>query len=868
MTISQGGTIQAVDYNTLRTQVSNILGSGSGDYGYGQTVSADTPVVADTDIVTAATTTVKQWVALYNDMLKIANHQGGTSTTAMTILTEAYTNNIQSGKVIQYSDINLISTTLTTLANNRLNIVSTQYSTEALVQSTRTTQWGSPSKTTVQHSFNVSFDSSDAARYFFNAGGQILFTASRTGGTSTAQNTDWGTLLSSMGTIVFNQSAVTSSSGTNGYGFKDITTGSLVYSKGGYLATGGAVYSANDYNITATRNGGVLIFNITFNDDAKNKTDQGYGLYDYVDGTLTSTIQIRRPTGVNVSLPSPTASNTTLLSDGVMISYSVTPTLTSINEGSTVTFNVTATNYGTGTLYWSNNGTTNASDFSDSANSGSISITSDYGSFTRTLTNDVTTEGSETIVIQLRTGSTSGTVVANSVPVNVSDTSAPPTYSISPSSTSVNEGSTVTYTVVTTGVGNATLYWTHNGSSNGYDFPDGQTSGSVAISNNTGSFTRTLVNDNTTEGTESFLIELRTGSTNGPIVATANRVYIQDTSTLVASFTLTPTSSSVNEGSSLTFTVTGNNIPDNLYYWTTSYGTASDTDFSGTYGPVGVSNNTGTFTVTPTADNLTEGAETFTVYLRTISRTGQIVAQSSLVIINDTSLSITYALAPLVGSTFNEGDMVYFSATGTNVTNGTYYWTINYVSNLDSSDFLDVSGRFKYLDNSGLFTVIIVPDRITEGSGIFTVSIRSVSIYGTVLATSSQFTVNDTGTSSSPLMTVTANYTELNESNTLNFVNLFLNGANVATQTIYYELFNYNQPSVGEASEFDFTSPTFGTLNWTSGMTNVPLQFIITADNITEGPEKFRIIIHTGSYSGPVIGYSPIFTINDTSLSP
>lgn len=323
MTISQGGIIQATDYNTLRSTVSNLLGTtGSGDYGYGQTVTADTAVIADSTIVSAATTTTKQWVALYNDMKKIADHQGGTSTTAINSLTTAYTNNIKSGSIIQYSDINLISTTLTTLVNNRLNIVAGQYSDEnlldsvgAVITSTRSTQWGAPNKTTVQHSFRVTFASANDARYFFNAGGQIRFSASRTGGTSTTQNNDWSNLLTAMGTIAFGQASVTASSGNTQYGFKDITSGTLVYSKGGYNATGGASYSNNDYNITATKNDEVLSFNIYFNDDAKNQTNQTWGLYDYVDGTLTSTIQIRRPTGSNVTISAPVGSNTVRLSD-------------------------------------------------------------------------------------------------------------------------------------------------------------------------------------------------------------------------------------------------------------------------------------------------------------------------------------------------------------------------------------------------------------------------------------------------------------------------------------------------------------------------------------------------------------------------
>ena len=107
-------------------------------------------------------------------------------------------------------------------------------------------------------------------------------------------------------------------------------------------------------------------------------------------------------------------------------------------------------------------------------------------------------------------------------------------YSISESSTSLNEGSTVTFTVTTVNVPNGTtLYWTTNtvsGTVNSSDFSDSATSGSFSISNGSGSVSRTLTNDTTTEGTESFQLQVRTGSTGGTIVATSNTVTINDTS--------------------------------------------------------------------------------------------------------------------------------------------------------------------------------------------------------------------------------------------------------------------------------------------------------------------------------------------------
>ena len=109
-----------------------------------------------------------------------------------------------------------------------------------------------------------------------------------------------------------------------------------------------------------------------------------------------------------------------------------------------------------------------------------------------------------------------------------------PTYAVGQSSTSINEGSTVTFTVSTTYVSNGTtLYWTINSTSgtvNGSDFSDGATSGSFTINSGTGSVSRTLTSDTSSEGNETFQFQVRTGSTSGTIVATSSTITINDTS--------------------------------------------------------------------------------------------------------------------------------------------------------------------------------------------------------------------------------------------------------------------------------------------------------------------------------------------------
>jgi hypothetical protein len=115
-----------------------------------------------------------------------------------------------------------------------------------------------------------------------------------------------------------------------------------------------------------------------------------------------------------------------------------------------------------------------------------------------------------------------------------------PTYSVSPSVSAVNEGSTVSFAVSTTNVPNGTvLYWTNAGTSSAADFSGGQNSGSVTINSGTAAISRTLANDTLTEGTETIIIQIRTGSLSGTVVATSATVTINDTSVTAPQFSWT-----------------------------------------------------------------------------------------------------------------------------------------------------------------------------------------------------------------------------------------------------------------------------------------------------------------------------------------
>jgi len=224
-----------------------------------------------------------------------------------------------------------------------------------------------------------------------------------------------------------------------------------------------------------------------------------------------------------------------------------------------------------------------------------------------------------------------------------------PTYTVGVSTTSVDEGSSVDFTIDTTDVSNGTtLYYNTASSMGSSDFSDNSLTGSFTIvgtgaTTGVATVTRTIANDFATEGTESFALTIRTGSTSGPVVATSASVSVND---VVPTVSISESTTTVDEGSSVTFTVTATGFASGTtLYWTTyqESGTITASDFtdSATEGSFSISSGTGTVVRSIASDRLTESiAESFKLEIRRDSTSGTIVATSEIITINDRSRNI------------------------------------------------------------------------------------------------------------------------------------------------------------------------------------------------------------------------------------
>jgi hypothetical protein len=514
--------------------------------------------------------------------------------------------------------------------------------------------------------------------------------------------------------------------------------GTVLYWRTTGNTTNSDIVGGNTGSVVITNN--QAVWNVTVASDATSDGIKALGI-------AISTVSVDGPSVVETA--SPIIVNDTSLTP----SYSVSANTATVDENNTVVFTVTTTNVPDGTtLYWTNSGNTAAVDFSDSANSGTVTINGNTGTITRTLVKDYTTEGLESIVFELRTTSVSGSIVYTANLVDVIDTSQTPTYSVTANTATLNEGGTVTFTVTTTNVDNGTtLYWTNSGSTVASDFTDSANSGTVSISGGTGTITRTLVNDVTTEGIENIVLDIRTGSSSGTIVAT-NTVTVLDTSG-APTYSVTSNTATVSEGNTVVFTISTTYVDDGTtLYWTNSGNTAAN-DFadSANSGSFTITSGTGTVSRTLTNDVTTEGTENIVFQVRTVSTSGTVVATNTVVVL-DTSQTVaanpTYNIRSRVASVNESFSNVVFDITTTDVPNGTIlYWSTWSTSNvLMSTDFIGFAsnGTVVINNNSNIVSRIVRADSTTEGTEYFYIQLKTDSQAGPIVAISNTVTILDT----------------------------------------------------------------------------------------------------------------------------
>ena len=247
MAYQAGNKILDDEYNNFVTSsstpvgINHMIGTGSGVYGLGQT---ELGTVDAGTIINAS-----QWNSLFSAMDNIANHLNVSITS-----TEA--KSAGDSIAIKSNLINDLQLIEDALAGGSTGVTALTTSATLRTSTSTTRCVGSH---VAEHS--VTFSSADQMRHFFNGGGKIRTTLSRSsngGGSATSKDSSFDELISAIGNFDIGSKATTrSGSGETvttdglGNGFHDLGTGYTVLLK---LTQDSGTYTSNYIQIEAKLN--------------------------------------------------------------------------------------------------------------------------------------------------------------------------------------------------------------------------------------------------------------------------------------------------------------------------------------------------------------------------------------------------------------------------------------------------------------------------------------------------------------------------------------------------------------------------------------------------------------------------------------
>jgi len=341
---------------------------------------------------------------------------------------------------------------------------------------------------------------------------------------------------------------------------------------------------------------------------------------------------------------------------------------------------------------------------------GNFTITNNTDTLAVTFAEDSTTEGAETIRLSLDNGEDFHDVTVNDT--SITPPTPDPTYTLS-GPTSANEGDTITVTLTTTNVDDATEVAYSVTGAIASDFTSGTTLGNFTVNNNTAQVSWTLAADLSTEGTEVMLVSLDNGEDT-------HTINIQDTSRTPVYTNLLNDSGngSINEGETVTFTLQGTNIPENttVPYTITGISNPGDTD-TPLSGNLTMTANSASLAVTLKEDTTTEGAETLTFTLGATDSNGTStgalsvninIVDTSVTFVPDYTITVensgnnyllsgtdrsgSFASASQPALTFNTGDKVQFVVNSDTASGHPFYIKTTQGAGL-GNQVADVSGQ-------------------------------------------------------------------------------------------------------------------------------------------------------------------------------
>ena len=347
----RGTRATATDFNNIQATVNSVLGLGSTTTGYGQTVTS-------AQVASGAIITVAQWTTLRDDLVKCRTHQTNSAVNNLPANISA-----NRGGTCQALEVITSSTVISEDIRDQYNLFTNGSPGTIGINAERTLAnaaqlsaatapsgvanpsqyagaWGVNASSTryLRQIYTVTFggythagglvvSAANHIRCFFNAGGKIQFTSTRSGTANNTKDTDWTNMLSGMGNFIFAASTSTVSGTTNPPNGGTTPGSSIGYHQatGTYqtlvsVASTVSKYTENRFTIEVQVLTNVLNFRLTWADNDAGDYPvvptpplPGPLQDESVNGNATSRMEsscfvVRPNVAITVDIPAPTAS--------------------------------------------------------------------------------------------------------------------------------------------------------------------------------------------------------------------------------------------------------------------------------------------------------------------------------------------------------------------------------------------------------------------------------------------------------------------------------------------------------------------------------------------------------------------------------
>lgn len=247
-----------------------------------------------------------------------------------------------------------------------------------------------------------------------------------------------------------------------------------------------------------------------------------------------------------------------------------------------------------------------------------------------------------------------------------------------------------------------------------------------------------------------------------------------------------------------------------------------------------------------------EGDKTFAVKLRKDSTLGQVISTSAPITIKDYTTIV--GLAANI-STVNEGNLVQFTLTTTNVVNYTNvaYSVFPATANVTADDFVANTGYITIINNVGTFALKANADvsLMDESGENFRVQIRDRN--STNVFISSNITIGDVSRGI----------------NVVRFVESAVTTAEGGTLTLTFTATNANNIIIFYSTDGNATTATFAGGNTGSFILNgLSNTFTLLPTGVPYGTtQNFRVVLRSDTATGPIVTTSNNLIVLDSSIA-